>query len=180
MTCDDAAPLLDAFVDSELEPQAIFDVARHAGGCARCGDVVNALLALRRALAGDLERRTGALDLAGVWPRLEARLAEADARASWRRRAEALRRRVPGSVPLWGSLAALAASAALFLRAPAPVAVANRPALHPTVERVATRQLPNHIQIDRLAGKDIALRREPKSGTTIIWVNHEVGDTTGW
>jgi hypothetical protein len=30
----------------------------------------------------------------------------------------------------------------------------------------------NDADIDRLAGKDIAVRREPKSGTTIIWVNH--------
>ena len=31
----------------------------------------------------------------------------------------------------------------------------------------------NHAYIDRLSGKDIAVRREPKSGTTIIWVSHQ-------
>ena len=41
-------------------------------------------------------------------------------------------------------------------------------------ERVASasRLPPNHAYIDRLAGRDVLLRREPKSGTTLIWVNH--------
>jgi hypothetical protein len=46
------------------------------------------------------------------------------------------------------------------------------------VEQGATRtrawQAANHAVIDRLTGKDIAVRREPKSGTTFIWVNHTV------
>ncbi len=33
----------------------------------------------------------------------------------------------------------------------------------------------NHTYIDRLTGKDITVRREPKDGTTVIWVNHTVG-----
>ena len=38
---------------------------------------------------------------------------------------------------------------------------------------------PNHVVIDRLAGKDIAVRRAKKDGTTMIWVNHEV-ERSGW
>jgi hypothetical protein len=52
---------------------------------------------------------------------------------------------------------------------PKPIAVAKND----------SKRLPNHVFIDRLAGKDIALRREAKSGTTMIWVNHEV-ERNGW
>jgi hypothetical protein len=41
------------------------------------------------------------------------------------------------------------------------------------VEHVASRTMRNQTFIDRLAGKGVAVRREPKSGTTIIWVNYD-------
>jgi len=181
MSCSESEKVLGAFVDSELSPERLFEVARHAGQCDRCSAAVSELLAGRQAVADAIDALVSRLDLSATWPGLEAAIERTDAEVAWRRRARSVRRRLSRTAPVWGSLAALAAGAIFFLRAPAslPVAtVASDP--WPSAVRVASKPLPNHIYIDRLAGKDIALRREPKTGPTVIWVNHEVGDTTGW
>jgi hypothetical protein len=80
----------------------------------------------------------------------------------------------------WGAVAAIAAGTMLYLRPvspPKPKKVASNAAS--AAQRGGNKRLPNHVYIDRLAGKDIALRRESKSGTTMIWVNHEV-ESSGW
>ena len=84
------------------------------------------------------------------------------------------RRKVP-ALPAWGAVAALAAS--LFLWLGAPYRQGVTPAASPRPEPVqmasVSKRAVNHAYIDRLSGKDIAVRREPKSGTTIIWVSHQ-------
>jgi anti-sigma factor RsiW len=179
MTCTDAGESLDAFVDGELAPSVSVEVARHIGQCARCDLTVQRFLAMREALVAASERALGGVDLSRVWTRVEDDIRRLDGQAAWRRRT-AGRRRIPASVT-WGAVAALAAGMVLFVRStttpPAPQ-VASKPAAA-GVAHVAGRRLPNHVYIDRLAGKDIALRREPKSGTTMIWVNHEV-ESGGW
>jgi hypothetical protein len=81
---------------------------------------------------------------------------------------------------------ALAASIFVWLSGPSnelatqvatQVASADRPvaatrAPHAAATVIRPMRSTNAADIDRLAGKDIAVRREPKSGTTIIWVNH--------
>jgi hypothetical protein len=155
------------------------DVARHLGQCRRCDTTAQNLLALRDALAAESERAVSSLDLAGVWAAVDRNVERSAGQAAWRERAAdraASRRRVPRAVA-WGTMAAVAAGAALYLRpaAEAPRATVAK-ATPPAVARTAARRLPNHVHIDRLAGKDIAVRREPKSGTTMIWVNHESGN----
>ena len=173
MSCTDVAGLLEPFVDSELTPATLLDVARHAGHCASCEAQVADLLAVREAVVAGSERAIAGLDLSAVWPHVAREMERIDAQTAWRARSEG--RRVSRRLVVWGSVAAIAAGAMLMMRGPllptgAPVAGDGAPAA-PT--RVAKR-LPNSVYIDRLAGKDIALRREPKSGTTMIWVHHEV------
>jgi len=172
MSCTDVAGLLEPFVDSELTPATLLDVARHAGHCRSCEAQVADLLGVREALVTGSERAVAGLDLSGVWPHVAREMDRVDAQAAWRARSEG--RRVSRRLVVWGSVAAIAAGAMLMMRGPflttGPVAGDGAPAA-PT--RVAKR-LPNSVYIDRLAGKDIALRREPKSGTTMIWVHHEV------
>lgn len=177
LTCGDAGPLLDAFVDAELDTPTLLEVARHAGQCGECDRQVRELLALRGVVVDEIDRIAGALDLSRVWPAVHAEIARGDAQAAWRTRV-ASRRRFPVRLSLWGSAAAIAAGATLFFRTPV-VQQANDAVQPAAAVRVAAKRLPNHVYIDRLAGKDIALRREPKSGTTIIWVNHEA-EGTGW
>ena len=86
---------------------------------------------------------------------------------------------VPRQLPVWGAVMALAASLLLWLgTAGQPPSPSHAPKQIASVEQGATRarawQSANHAVIDRLTGKDIAVRREPKSGTTVIWVNHTV------
>jgi anti-sigma factor RsiW len=181
MTCPDVAQLLDAFVDTELPPSQLLDVARHAARCPACDRDIRELSALRQSVAAVIERAGRDLDLSGVWPAVAALVAPAPRRA----RIVTLERGVP-SAPVLGGLLALAASVFFWFSPPsswvgdqfasriADQQVASLP--HPPPAPVSARAMraANHADIDRLAGKDIAVRREPKSGTTIIWVNHTV------
>ena len=182
MTCGEVEPLLEAFVDTELPTSTLLEVARHAGHCDACDRQVQGHLAVRRALAEQSERDTAGIDFTGVWSKVDAEIMRLDGQRTWRERSDAKRGRVPRRVSLWGSVAAVAAGVALFVGIPAPdrVPVPEKGLSTGTVAQPpgrlagSSKRLPNHVYIDRLAGKDIALRREPKSGTTMIWVNHEV------
>jgi anti-sigma factor RsiW len=181
MTCADAGTRIDAFIDGELPPSESVEVARHVSVCALCDRAVQRLLTVRDALAYATDRALAEVDLSTIWPRVERAIEQVDGQAAWRRRGAA-RRRVPGLA--WGAIAAIAAGTMLFLRpvgGPSPSALAPLAKDQPATAavRVAAKRLPNHVYIDRLAGKDIALRRESKSGTTMIWVNHEV-ESSGW
>jgi anti-sigma factor RsiW len=170
MTCADAGTRIDAFVDGELTPSMSVEVARHVGQCPRCDGSVRRLLTVREALVAESERAVAGLDMSRVWPRIDAETSRLRAQAAWRERKSSSRNLSRGVT--WGtSIAAIAAAAALFVRGTAIAPTA-------TPVKVAKR-LPNHVYIDRLAGKDIAVKREPKSGTTMIWVHHEV-DGNGW
>jgi len=190
MTCADAAARIDGFVDGELSPSLAIDVARHLGQCPRCDASVQSLLAIREALADGSARAVDQLDLSGVWAQVDRAIARVEGQQEWRDlgrdRAAAKRGILPRRLG-WGAAAAIAAGTALFMRpvggpvvgpvAPsAQVAKSGAPA---QLAKAESKRLPNHVYIDRLAGKDIALRREPKSGTTMIWVNHEV-ERSGW
>jgi anti-sigma factor RsiW len=180
MTCADAGARIDAFVDGELSPSASVEVARHVGQCTRCDGAVRRLLGVRDALIAESERALAGLDLSRVWSNVHAKTAELDAQAAWRMRRPSQGRVTRGMA--WGtSIAAIAAAATLFFRPGAIPVVPGLASKTPpvTVAKATQKRPPNHVFIDRLAGKDIALRREPKSGTTMIWVNHEV-DGSGW
>lgn len=176
MTCADAGTRIDAFVDGELTPSMSVEVARHAGQCPRCDGAVRRLLTVREALIAESERAVSGLDMSRVWPRIDAETSRLRAQAAWRDRKKSNRQLSRGVA--WGtSIAAVAAAAMLFVRLPNhDTRVGDK--LTTTPVKVAKR-LPNHVYIDRLAGKDIAVKREPKSGTTMIWVHHEV-DGSGW
>jgi anti-sigma factor RsiW len=179
MTCADARSRIDGFVDGELPPAVSIEVARHLGQCRPCDAAAQSLLVLRDAIVSEADRAVAGIDLSGVWAHVDRTIGHAAAREAWRERA-AQRRRVP-RVVAWGTAAAIAASAALFFR-PAgntPAGPVARNGAPTAVARASAKRLPNHVYIDRLAGKDIALRREPKSGTTMIWVNHEA-ESAGW
>jgi anti-sigma factor RsiW len=178
MNCADARERIDAFVDGELAPSGSVEVARHLSGCAPCDRQVQAVLAMRDALVTESDRTLAELDLSGVWPAVAKEIHRTDAQRAWRDRG-ASRRGVSRGIT-WGAVAAIAAGTMLYLRPvspPKPKKVASNAAS--AAQRGGNKRLPNHVYIDRLAGKDIALRREAKSGTTMIWVNHEV-ESSGW
>jgi anti-sigma factor RsiW len=164
MICGDVDQLLDAFVDSELPPPMLLEVARHAAACSTCETAIRQLETLRRTLADTVHADVAALDLSGIWPRVSAEVHRANARRTWQRRVRTL--------PAWGAVLAVAASAVFWLRVPAQETATSRP----VVAHVATRTPQNLAYIDRLAGKDVSIRREPKAGTTLIWVNYNPGD----
>jgi anti-sigma factor RsiW len=178
MNCADTRERIDAFVDGELEPSGSVEVARHLSGCAPCDRQVQAVLAMRDALVKESDRTLAELDLSGVWPAVAKEIHRSDAQHAWRDRG-ASRRGVSRGIT-WGAVAAIAAGTMIYLRPVGPPKlkhVASNAA--PAAQRGIPKRLPNHVYIDRLAGKDIALRRESKSGTTMIWVNHEV-ESSGW
>jgi anti-sigma factor RsiW len=153
MTCEDASPLLDAFVDAELEGATLIAVARHAAACPSCDTTLRELIALHEALGRHGQSDGESVDLSGLWPALEPELHRTDARRMWRRRLR--------SAPVWGGLA-VAASALFFLSGPQ-----SEPA------RMATRARPNQAVIERIdsEGGRFELRRERKNGTMLIMVS---------
>ena len=166
MTCADVERLVDAFTDAELPASTMLAVARHAAGCSTCDDSVRLLQALHESVAGAVRADVDSLDLSRVWPAVAAAADRVDARRSWSRRARAVPAAAAGAL-------AVAAAAVFWLQS---ARVAPTPDTVPTI--VASRVLPNQAFIDRLAGKDLRLRREPRSGTTIIWVNATSGGLT--
>jgi anti-sigma factor RsiW len=156
MTCGDVETLLDAFLDSELPPPMLVAVARHAAGCTPCDQTIRSLTTLRETLADTVRRDAETVDLSGLWSRIDAAIDTTQRRRRWTERMR--------GAPMWAAGLAMAAGLALVAlnvqwTAPGPgVRVARVP--------------PNHAYIDRLAGRDVLLRREAKSGTTLIWVNH--------
>jgi len=179
MTCTDAAARIDGFVDGELTPSLAIDVARHLGQCRRCDTSVQRLLAIREALADTSARAVDQLDLSGVWAQVDRAISKVEGQQEWRDRAAAKRGVLPRRLA-WGAAAAIAAGMAIFLRPLAGPDVTPPAKGTPSqLAKAEQKRLPNHVYIDRLAGKDINLRREPKSGTTMIWVNHEV-ERSGW
>ena len=156
MTCGDVETLLDAFLDSELPPPMSVAVARHAATCAPCDDAIRSFTALRETLADTVRRDAATVDLSGLWPRLDAAIESSQRRRRWTERVR--------GAPMWAAGLAMAAALALVLLNVQPFA--STPGV-----RMA-RVPPNHAYIDRLTGRDVLLRREAKSGTTLIWVNH--------
>jgi anti-sigma factor RsiW len=166
MTCADVDHLADAFIDTELTPGEMIAVARHAGTCSACDAAIRDLETMRHVMGALVDAEVDALDFSRVWPRVAVGV---DAAAARRAKVRHLRQ-----LPVWGVALALAASLVLFFmpsEQPVQRADVHRP-------RAASRlaSLPNYAQIDRLAGKNIAVRREPKDGTTMIWVTRQVAD----
>ena len=164
MICADVERLVDAFADAELPGSTMLAVARHAAGCSACDESVRRLQELHESVVRVVRAEVDALDLSNVWPAVAAAADHVDARRSWSRRARA--------VPAAAAGALAVAAAAIFWLQGARVAPTRVTSVGPAL---ATRMLSNQAFIDRLAGKDLRLRREPRSGTTIIWVNAASG-----
>jgi anti-sigma factor RsiW len=114
MNCPDVAQLLDAFVDTELTPPQLLDVARHAAGCVTCDAAIRELAALRQSVAALVEREALELDLSRVWPAVEAAISPPARRPA---RIVALTR-AASAAPVWGAVMALAASVFVWLSGP--------------------------------------------------------------
>jgi anti-sigma factor RsiW len=163
MTCGDVETLLDAFLDSELPPPMLVAVARHAGGCSDCDQTIRSLTSLREAVADTVRREAEEVDLSNLWSRIDASIDAEDRRRRW---SERLR-----GAPMWVAGMAMAAGLAL-------VAMNYRDLQNvPRGTSVARNNYPrNHAWIDRVAGRDVMLRQQPKDGTTVIFVNYAQND----
>ncbi len=179
MNCTDVSTLLDPFLDTELPPPMLLAVARHAGTCTTCDAAIREMTELRELVARGNAAAVDALDFGGVWSAVEAGVDRHDAALARSRRLRAL--------PMWGTMAAMAAGLLLWMgqieppKAPTPSAarpqqvarVDRAPSIAHEKSILSSRKVDNHTYIDRLrAERAVDVRREPKSGTTIIWVNH--------
>lgn len=179
MTCNDVSTLLDPFLDTELPPPMLLAVAKHAATCPPCDATIRELTELRELVARDNAAAVDDLDFSGVWTAVEAGMDRHDT-------AQARTRRIR-SLPMWGTMVAMAASVMLwFAGSYAPEAQqstrgtpATQVAHHQerTRPNPAWKQTANATYIDRLKSqRAVDVRREPKGGTTVIWVNHVVED----
>ena len=164
MTCGDVETLLDAFLDSELPPPMLVAVARHAGGCEPCDTAIRRLTELREQLVATVEADAAAVDLSDLWSHVEQSIVPVERERRWGRRAR-------GASVLAAGIG-MAAATLLALRG--VQWGGDAPGIQ-TKPIVARRSLPNHVYIDRLAGHNVGVQREDKSGTTIVWVNYAQG-----
>jgi hypothetical protein len=175
MTCSDVERSLDAFIDRELPTPVLLEIARHASGCGPCDETVRQFAALGEAINQTIVAEAGALDLSSVWPVVSRRIDPLTTRRRFRERVRVL--------PAWAVTFAAAASLAVVMRQAMPqlagwvtphlaASTASAPV---QMARVTAR--PHQAVIDRLAGKNVVVRSEPKGGSTMIWVNYPVGDT---
>ena len=161
MTCGDVETLLDAFLDSELPPPMLVAVARHAGGCGACDETIRSLTSLRDAVADTVRRDAEAVDLSGLWSRIEGAMESVDQRRRWRERLR--------GAPMW--VAGLAVAAGLALVA------MNVPVPTKSIQIARGNSYPrNHAILDRVAGRQVGVRQGPKDGTTVIFVNYAQND----
>jgi anti-sigma factor RsiW len=173
MTCRDVEQLVGAFVDTELPPARLLDVARHAATCSTCDEAIRELTELRASVAALLESEARHLDLSRVWPAVDAAI---DRQALARPRLTPLRGGgAPGAARVWAALMAIAATAVLWFRGPATHEHPGKPPMTIASAGHAAR-ISNDAGIDRIAGRGITMRREPKSGTMIIWVSSTGAD----
>ena len=158
MTCEDAAPLLDAFVDAELEGAELMQVARHAATCQACDASLRELVAVQEAVGRHGRAAAESVDLSGLWPALEPQLERVDAQRAWRRRLRSGR--------TWSGVGlALAASALFFLTG------REQSGTDRLVDAKPRR--PNQAVIERIdtTGGRFELRRDRMKGTTLIMVS---------
>lgn len=171
MTCDDVSQLLDPFLDTELPPPMLLAVAKHAATCSPCDTTIRELTELRELVGRENAVAVGGLDFRGVWTAVEAGMDRHDAARARARRIRAL--------PMWGTMVAMAASVFLWIGY-TPERVKPIESLNPSnaARQVAWKQNVNATYIDRLKSqRAVDVRREPKGGTTVIWVNHVTEDT---
>jgi anti-sigma factor RsiW len=174
MNCNDVSQLLDPFIDTELPPPMLLAVAKHAATCNPCDTAIRELTELRELVARDNAAAIDGLDFGNVWTAVEAGIDRHDA-------AQARARRIR-SLPMWATMVAMAAGVLLWIVPPTqPTPAAGR---HHAATQVAARTplapaLPSIKQnvhatyIDRLKSqRAVDVRREPKGGTTVIWVNY--------
>lgn len=182
LTCRDLDDLIDAFVDSELPPASLLDVARHAAQCSACEARIQAVTAIGHVLGTTVRHDAATLDLSGVWAAVERRIDVVDTQHHRDHRWDRWRQAFAGpTLPAWGTAAAIAASAALFLQ---PVQqTANQSAglggttpSHAPGNQVAYRNPGkgslNQALIARIKGSNVQVRQVPKDGTTAIWVSY--------
>ncbi len=171
MTCDDVSQLLDPFLDTELPPPMLLAVAKHAATCSPCDTTIRELTELRELVARDNAAAVDGLDFSGVWSAVETGMDAHDA-------AQARARRIR-SLPMWGTMVAMAASVMLWIgytpervkptqQTPDEIARIDKP--------IVRKQTVNAAYIDRLKSQRAVDVRRAKGGTTVIWVNHLTED----
>jgi anti-sigma factor RsiW len=169
MTCNDVSQLLDPFIDTELPPPMLLAVAKHAATCEPCDTTIRELTELRDLVARGNASAVDALDLGGVWTAVEDGMDHHDASQARARRIRQL--------PMWGAMVAMAASVFLWIGY-TPSTSSTQHVPPSKVPPVALKQNINATYIDRLKSqRAVDVRREPKGGTTVIWVNHTVEDS---
>ena len=143
MTCDDARPLLDAYIDTELDLASSLSIERHLSECAACSGVAGNLDRLRAELTPDVFNQLQPDDLAR-------------ARASFLQLTGSLKHAPPLAKSRWTHFGAWAAAAAalaavfvFFPRTPDAVDAVNRQLVDSHVRSLMAEHLVDVPSSDR-------------------------------
>jgi anti-sigma factor RsiW len=176
LTCADVDGLLDAYLDNELPPATLLEVARHGEHCPQCQSQMQSLTSLGHMLGVTIRQDAATLDLTGVWAGVERRLDAAAPIAAPLSKPSGWQRVLRGpALPALGTAAAIAASAVLYLQPTLRVAQTDvvGGGVKPTIVVARIPRKPAEIQRVKVGkGGDFQVRRVPKDGTTAIWVSY--------
>lgn len=170
MTCREVGNLLGPFIDGELDSPQHETISLHVASCSACAAAAEREGELGRLVASTLKGELSRVDFSGFWDALEQRLALEERPASW---LERVRRYVQETalVPrlaLAGAFAAAVLLSAVFFaddhtdpRFVKPPVVVSSVGHAVRVNRVRAR------------GGTLAVLREPRYDTTVLWVSAE-------
>jgi len=176
MTCHEVSGLLDPFVDGELDPRSFQTVSAHLNGCTDCHRTAERARDLKERIAGAVGARTREFDSTAFWKALEGRLPglAVERKPSWRERA----------IDYWSGTSwagrlvlAGAATAALAILAVRLIPYSEEaPSVVSSATVVASAS--GGVRIDRLRARagTVAVWREPRYDTTVIWVAADGGE----
>jgi anti-sigma factor RsiW len=154
MHCTDAQPQLDAFVDTEIPPRELVEVARHVAECVTCDARVKQLMVLHDIVQDVTEADMSGIDLAGLWTGVEAAL---DAQAAGG--AGGTVRRLPlRGASLWVAGMAMAAGVMLFMGAGG----------EPPVTSPMMVAAPRTPVIERYVGVSTSIKKDDQTGARLI------------
>jgi len=170
MTCREVGNLLGPFIDGELDSSQHETISLHVASCSACAAAAERESELGRLVASALQGKVSRVDFSGFWSALERRLALEEGRASWFERARRYLQEtavVPRLALAGAFAAAVVASAVLFTDDRTDPRLENPPVVASSVGRAV------RLNRVRAAGGTLAVLREPRYDTTVLWVSAE-------
>lgn len=173
MTCREASNLLPLFLDGELDPRQMRSVAMHSMRCDTCEAELKGLERVQLLVSETLKSRVDEVDLGGLWPAIERRIA--DVRVPWTTRVRAwweeLQIEFDLRVPAFVAAVAMAALAFVWYARQPDVAQFSDAQQVATADNEAASEAA--IESLETTYDTVDFFNDPSNNATVVWVSDE-------